>query len=1169
MADTPLDQRVQDAINNLTKVTTVMGATMDMLVAKEGEFLDVMERIQKKFENLATDAKDTATHAATTRKELSDLLNLMHNTKATGIFDQKTMREVQERLKAIHETAKKISETPGYAARDKNKATETLLAVEKMLKAIEKEAAASHDKMSKLLDPDMAKKFKKALEEVEMSVSAVHDKIDKMRSPVAALGKAFKDTFGTMGIGLLEPFMRRYERFDSMRERGQMVKREAQERTTKGMEIFQTKVAKGKNKLTDFMGALPFDEKGELPANFVKTLDAKSRRELKTYARRIAKAKPQELQQFAGELSGRGGPAGAVESRMTANAVKRAAASILEGGEVAGGAFGVGSIAKGGGSLLAGAGEAGAGGMGEMFGGPVGIGIAVAGLIRDGFDSMIESNKDIFAKIGTSGGLLTGGGNPIQALQNVRQNVTPGLNLYGQTREGNMRIAETINKFGVSVGELSDTGNDLNKNIIGKAGAPAGKGIATTVFGGARLLGLDDVAATEQIMKVLLQYHKSLQDTDVFFNSLITDTKAAGLTTTKYLQIIDELTSQFDHMARGVDDVTSSLRMLGQTGLLTGEQVEDAMKTMLVQKNSTEMNAFLLAQAGPELRQGALQSFQVTSSNQARTTMQSVREAFSSYGLSEQDLQKSMSDYGIRETDLGKSGAAGRNAANNLENMLGSVLGQRTGGSAEKRQQAGAGAAQLTATQQQLEALTDFVAHPGIQSALNLASSPEKGPAFNNLINTIAIPTMLAKAGVGGGTPGGAFKAMMGGGTTQDNLRIQEFLKLINKTPEDLQNIRAPIRFGAAAEAQAARTGVGMTPEAYKAISKYVPGLKPGAGPEEVKAALQNQDTLNATIEELSTNVHAFEEMNQPNSPWAKAQADRAKALGAGQEDKAKALGEAMTSSRDYLKQIYDVLLLKVYGALSFMAAKIGYKTPEQIAAETKESEFGLSGGTASGIQALSADDFSRAKAEVKKAEDIQQGLKDIQDRTEQSLAAAQASTLPENATPEQKLARDNLIKQKQAEYDRAKNDVQAEGYHLSQAQMAMKALKVGPTTETVGRDVVGAFNDLAGNINSKYYNDVYKQVLSGQLPGVLAPGAAAMSPTAPAKPPETAAKTAAPVASHKTVNISGTAISAPAPASDVTITTEAKPVTNFDFSKSAPANNDLFLKIAATRNQG
>ena len=56
MADTPLDQRVQDAINNLTKVTTVMGATMDMLVAKEGEFLDVMERIQKKFENLATDA---------------------------------------------------------------------------------------------------------------------------------------------------------------------------------------------------------------------------------------------------------------------------------------------------------------------------------------------------------------------------------------------------------------------------------------------------------------------------------------------------------------------------------------------------------------------------------------------------------------------------------------------------------------------------------------------------------------------------------------------------------------------------------------------------------------------------------------------------------------------------------------------------------------------------------------------------------------------------------------------------------------------------------------------------------------------------------------------------------------------------------------------------------
>ena len=253
-------------------------------------------------------------------------------------------------------------------------------------------------------------------------------------------------------------------------------------------------------------------------------------------------------------------------------------------------------------------------------------------------------------------------------------NLTRGPNAYGQTKEENMRIAETIAKFGVSVGDLAEAENDLKKNIIGYAEAGRGTNIASIVHHGGAMLGLSDVQTTEQIMKLLQQYHISLQGTDTFFNTLITDTKAAGLSTTKYLQIIEEITNQFDHMSRGIDAVTSALRNLGHTGLLTSEMVEDSMKAMMTTKAAPEVGAYLLLQMNETDRKDAARKMQMGTQNLGQNALTAAQQAYKAFGKTDAQFEEDKRIFGVSNESL--MTPQGSTA---LQQMLGANLGNSPG----------------------------------------------------------------------------------------------------------------------------------------------------------------------------------------------------------------------------------------------------------------------------------------------------------------------------------------------------------------------------------------------------------------------------------------------------------------------------------------------------------
>jgi hypothetical protein len=154
----------------------------------------------------------------------------------------------------------------------------------------------------------------------------------------------------------------------------------------------------------------------------------------------------------------------------------------------------------------------------------------------------------------------------------------------GASYERNLKVAQAINESGVNLSELAKKGN--GSGFVGR--------VSDTAYSGARLVGLDETAATKEIMKLLQQYHLSLQDTDNFFIKLQKDTKSAGITSTKYLQIIDGITSQFDRMGRSIDDVTSLLRVMGHTGTMSAEGMKEAMDALTSggQKHTLENRAY-------------------------------------------------------------------------------------------------------------------------------------------------------------------------------------------------------------------------------------------------------------------------------------------------------------------------------------------------------------------------------------------------------------------------------------------------------------------------------------------------------------------------------------------------------------------------------------------------
>jgi hypothetical protein len=224
---------------------------------------------------------------------------------------------------------------------------------------------------------------------------------------------------------------------------------------------------------------------------------------------------------------------------------------------------------------------------------PLEILAGVITLLIAAFDGYVKQNQEIEKGIG-KGGLFTQPGVGVgDAFMRARMALNPNIltnenagNLLmqpqGITYERNLALAQAATEAGYNVadsfkGNAPDTANAPG---LGGAGQFMGGNLGEMqriVMGVSRVAGLTDPEATANLIKLLQEYRETMASSEQFMNQLNRDTQAAGISTGKYLKIIDEVSGHFDRMGKSLEQVTGVMRELSRYGAVSTDSLKDMM----------------------------------------------------------------------------------------------------------------------------------------------------------------------------------------------------------------------------------------------------------------------------------------------------------------------------------------------------------------------------------------------------------------------------------------------------------------------------------------------------------------------------------------------------------------------------------------------------------------
>ena len=235
--------------------------------------------------------------------------------------------------------------------------------------------------------------------------------------------------------------------------------------------------------------------------------------------------------------------------------------------------------------------------MGAMEGLAVPL-MAVAGVVMllvAVFDTYAKQNQEIEKNLGKAGLFTQPGVGAGDAFMAARIAMNPNLSArgvaLGSTFERNMGMAAAMAGAGYNVADTF-TGPDIANAEPGAGGAFMRGSLGEfqrTIMGVSRVAGLTDEEGAANLIKLLQEYRQTMASSEEFMNRLNKDTQAAGISTTKYLKIIDEVSGHFDKMGKSLEQVTGVMRELSRYGAVSGESLKDMMD-FLTQGPTTEGN---------------------------------------------------------------------------------------------------------------------------------------------------------------------------------------------------------------------------------------------------------------------------------------------------------------------------------------------------------------------------------------------------------------------------------------------------------------------------------------------------------------------------------------------------------------------------------------------------
>jgi len=587
-------KKLLEAMTALLNVTTLLGEGLGVVDGHIKKATDEVDDLGRSFKNVISLA-DSA------KEQMKDMLGFLRKTVDANRMGIRTLADAKKHYEDIAAfarkaltTAKENSTEALVFRRTLEECEHTLEGISKIASQVGKGLSTSLKECSSEFDP-LEKGMKRTLaliEQISDSVKGI--KFDKFTRGFQSIN----NMFGRSG-GRVEKYTRMARNADDIKE---------------------TATARGKTKSAEF----------ELKkARFDKILNHHSvRKKLEEESPEIFKngeiLQPDKI--FENDRVRKAAmkilnpKAGFFDRRATEGLLRKGGMSALDPG---------GRLALGGGSAteaMFGEGEAAlAGGLSTLMGRaalPLAIGGAAFSGVKKVVDASAQQSKGIEKDLG-KGGIFTGSDSGGDSMQNVKNNLRAwGFNGGRVTTERQQAVAAAMVNNGMAVTNLGHAGNTM---ADGHAGAISD--IGDIAMNHAREFGLTDTEGTEAIIKLLHGYQMTMQGTQRFFQQMGKSIASSGISTMKYLQIIDDVTSQFDRMGKSIGNTTSILRVLGQSGTSTFDDLKDELSALIGTEKSHEQKAFLTQSMTPWEREGLGKELDATADNAAENFREALKNA--------------------------------------------------------------------------------------------------------------------------------------------------------------------------------------------------------------------------------------------------------------------------------------------------------------------------------------------------------------------------------------------------------------------------------------------------------------------------------------------------------------------------------------------------------------
>ena len=253
--------------------------------------------------------------------------------------------------------------------------------------------------------------------------------------------------------------------------------------------------------------------------------------------------------------------------------------------------------------------EGGAGGLMSLAGRAAPV-LAFLEVAKELFDKNQLKNKEVFDKLGGAG-IISGAqtsGDVVSSLANVRANLNYAPNTLGIGYDKNLAIAQAMSEAGFSQRALATPmgafgqpgiGRDQNGFMQNSFGS-----LQRNVYAYGKAAGLDPTKTMAETIKLIGQYRQSLESTESFFVKIDRDASRANITTSRYIQLIDEVNSHYDRSNKLLETTVDTMRLLSQTGTNTAESIKEGMDAItgggakLSQTQEVFANAALFSSPG-------------------------------------------------------------------------------------------------------------------------------------------------------------------------------------------------------------------------------------------------------------------------------------------------------------------------------------------------------------------------------------------------------------------------------------------------------------------------------------------------------------------------------------------------------------------------------------------